>query len=376
MENRQEAGINKTILCQPDFRKALSLGLNRDAYAKTTTTSSLAGFGLFNSMHYYDVANGRAYRESDAAKQALCDFYGVDVDEFGSLDEAVDAITGYDLVQARALVDSAVAKAIEAGDLKADAEGNVTDKVVLTYGSSEDNETVRRYYDTLKAQWTELMKGTKLEGKFELDFDASFGSKWATDFMAGAYDICQGGWTGAAWDPGYLLMAYLDPDTAYSAAWDTSTEMAEFTIRGVVETEEQAEDKDGNPIFEEDGTTPVMETVYKATNDEKDVFTATLSLWTWWEILNDDLQAGVWDDTLRVELIAHLEKAVLEKGYSVPVMYSFGASLMSFQVDYVTYEYNTFMGYGGIAYMSYNYSDAQWAEWVAANKVNGEINYK
>ena len=376
LENRQEEGINKTILCQADFRKALSLGLNRDLYAKTTTTSSLAGFGLFNSMHYYDVANGKAYRESDAAKLVLCQVYGVDPDEYGSLDEAVDAITAYDLVQARALINSAVEKAIEAGDLKADENGNVLDKVVLTYGTSEDNATVRRYYDTLNTMWTELMVGTKLEGKFELEFNASFGSKWATDFMGGAYDVCQGGWTGAAWDPGYLLMAYLDPDTAYSADWNTSLEMAEFTIKGVVAEQVQATDEEDNPVFEEDGTTPVMTTVYTATNNPEDVFTANLSLWTWWELLNGELQAGVWEDSLRVELIAHLEKAVLEKGYSVPVMYSFGASLMSYQVDYVTYEYNTFMGYGGIAYMTYNYSDAQWAEWVAANKVNGEINYK
>ena len=152
--------------------------------------------------------------------------------------------------------------------------------------------------------------------------------------------------------------------------------MAEFTIKGVVAEQVQATDEEGNPVFEEDGTTPVMTTVYTATNNPEDVFTANLSLWTWWELLNGELQAGVWEDSLRVELIAHLEKAVLEKGYSVPVMYSFGASLMSYQVDYVTYEYNTFMGYGGIAYMTYNYSDAQWAEWVAANKVNGEINYK
>jgi hypothetical protein len=49
---------------------------------------------------------------------------------------------------------------------------------------------------------------------------------------------------------------------------------------------------------------------------------------------------------------------------------------MSYQVDYVTYEYNTFMGYGGIQYMTYNYSDAEWVDYVAANANNGELNYK
>ncbi len=345
MQAREEEGINKTILAQEDFRRALSIGLNRDLYAKTTTTSSLLGLGLFNSMHYYDVANGKVYRESDAAKKVLCEVYGVDPDDYSSLDEAVDAITGYDPDLARQLVDSAYDKAVEAGDLK---EG---DKVVLTYGTEEDNETSRRYYDTLVTMWTDLMKGTKLEGKFELEFDASFGTKWANDFMAGAYDVCQGGWTGAAWDPGYLLMAYLDPDTAYSAAWNTSAEMRTFTVNGV--------NADG-----------------EVTNSAADSYTAEHSLWTWWELLNGDWQAGILNEDFRVELIANLEREILLKGYSVPVMYSFGASIMSYQVDYITYEYNTFMGYGGIQYMTYNYSDAEWADYVAENAVNGELNYK
>ncbi len=346
LKGRESAGVNKTILLQDDFRKALSLGLNRDAYAKATTTSSLAGFGLFNSMHYYDVANGKAYRESDAAKKVLCNVYGVNPADHGNdLDKAVDSITGYDLTAAKALVNSAYDKAVAASDLK------TTDKVVLTYGASVDNEITRRYYENLKNQWTELMKGTKLEGKFELEFDASFGTKWADDFRDGAYDICQGGWTGAAWDPGYLLMAYLDPDYMYSATWNTSAEMATYSVKGV--------NADG-----------------EVTNVATDVYTAEHSLMEWWTLLNTTWQAGALNDEYRVELIACLEEAILNKYYTVPVTYSFGASLMSFKTDYITYEYNTFCGYGGIQYMTYNYDDAAWAEYVAANAVNGELNYK
>ncbi len=345
LKNRESDGVNKTILTYPEFRKALSLGLNRNAYAKATTTSSLAGFGLFNSMHYYDVANGKAYRESDAAKKVLCDVYGVDATEYADLDAAVDSITGYDIEQARALIDTAVDKAIADGKMKA------TDKVVLTWGTSLDNEITRRYFENLSAQWTELMKGTKLEGKFELEFNASFGNGWADDFRAGAYDVCQGGWTGAAWDPGYFLLAYLSPDYMYSYAWDTSSEMLEFTMKGV--------NADGEP-----------------TNVATDTYTDTLSLLGWYDLLNSDWQSGALNEDFRLDLIAALEKAILTKYYSVPIMYQFSASLMGYQADYITYEYNTFMGYGGIQYMTYNYDDAAWAEYVAKNAVNGELNYK
>ena len=114
----------------------------------------------------------------------------------------------------------------------------------------------------------------------------------------------------------------------------------------------------------------------EVTNNAEDSYTAEHDLMTWWTLLNDDWQAGVLDDQFRISLIADLEGAVLTKYYSVPVMYSFGASLISYKADYVTYEYNTFMAYGGIKYMYYNYSDAQWANYVAENAVNGELNYK
>ena len=37
---------------------------------------------------------------------------------------------------------------------------------------------------------------------------------------------------------------------------------------------------------------------------------------------------------------------------------------MGFKTEYKTYTYNTFMSYGGIKYMTYNYSDAQWNEFI------------
>ena len=345
LKNRESEGINKTILLQPEFRKALSLGIDRDLFAKTTTTASLAGFGLFNSMHYYDVANGKAYRESDAAKLVLCEVYGVNPEEYASLDDAVDAITGYDIQQARELVDAAYDKAVAAGDLK---EG---DKVVLTYGTSLDNEKTRRNFETLQTMWGEMMKGTKLEGKFELEFNASFGTEWSNDFRAGAYDVCQGGWEGAAWDPGYFLLAYLNPSYMFSKAWDTSSHMMNFTINGV----------------NAEGV---------ATNVAEDSYTAEHDLLTWYALLNNDWQSGVLNEEFRLTLIAALEQEILTQYYSVPLTNWFDASLISYQADYITYEYNTFMGYGGIQYMTYNYDDAEWAAYVAENAVGGQLNYK
>ncbi len=342
LKARESAGINKSILGYTDFRKALSLAINRADFAAKTTTSSLAGFGLFNSMHYYDVENGGVYRNSDEAKKVLCEIYAVDYTKYASLDEAVNAITGYNLEEARKLVTKAYNDALAAGDIKA------TDKVRLTLGTGAVNEVVTRRYNYIMDAWTELVKGTPLEGRLEFDEIKDFSDKWFDDFAAGGYDVCMGGWEGAAWDPGYFLLAYLSPDYMFSVGWDTGATMMTFTMKGVGEN--------GADITE------------------------TMSLLDWYDCLNGadgakyDWSANALKQEQRLQLIAALEKEVLKVYYSVPLFNSYGASLLSYQVEYITYEYNTFMSYGGLKYMSYTYDDAAWAAKVA--EVGGTVNYK
>ena len=150
------------------------------------------------------------------------------VSKYDSLDDAVDAITGYDLDEARKLIDIAYDKAVAAGQIDDD------DVVFLTMGSGAINETVTRRFNYISDAWKELVKGTKLEGRLETE-TKDFSDAWATDFRLGKYDVCMGGWTGAAWDPGYFLLAYLSPAYMYSAAWDTSAEMLQFTMVGAAE---------------------------------------------------------------------------------------------------------------------------------------------
>ena len=341
LKARESEGVNKSILGYTDFRKALSLSIDRHDFAVQTTTSSLEGFGLFNSMHYYDVENGGAYRNSDDAKKVLCDIYNVDYTKYDSLDAAVDAITGYDIEAARALVTKAYNEALAAGDIK---EG---DKVLLTMGTGSITEVVTKRFEYLTNAWKELVKGTPLEGKFETEVK-DFADAWATDFRAGKYDVCMGGWTGAAWDPGYFLLAYLSPAYMYSSAWDTSSVQMTFTMKGVGENGADVEE--------------------------------TMSLIDWYNCLNGaagakyDWSANALEQEQRLQLIAALEKEVLKVYYTVPLYNNFSASLLSYKVDYITYEYNTFMSYGGIKYMTFNYDDAAWAAEVAAQ--NGELNYK
>ena len=327
LRKRSDAEHNKLLLLYQDFRQALSLGIDRADYCNKVTTASLAGFGLFNSMHYYDVENGGVYRNEDVAKRVICDVYGVNVEDYDSLDEAYAAVTGYNLTLARELLTKAYNQAKEDGNI-AD-----TDKVVFTIGASALTEGFTRQVNYLRTAFQTLAEGTPLEGRIDLEMK-EFGDSWANDFRAGAYDICTGGWSGAAWDPGYFLLAYLSPQYMYSAAWDTSSEMLTF-----------------NPYEDDD---PEHE--------------YTMSLMDWYNCLNGNQGAaynwaegtvGVTND-FRLGIIAQLEKAVLSVYYTVPMYNYFSASLLSYKVEYISNTYNTFMAYGGIRYMRYNYDDATW----------------
>ncbi len=341
LKEREEAGYDKEILANVKFRKALSLAIDRADFAQKTTTSSLAGFGLFNSMHYYDVENGGVYRNTNEAKKVLCEVYGVEYTE-ETLDQAAASITGYDLTLARQLVEEAYQEELAAGTITA------TDKVKFTGGSGAINATVNRRFNYIFDAWKELVKGTSLEDRLEFDEVKDFSDAWAEDFRNGAYDICMGGWSGAAWDPGYFLLAYLSPDYMYSTAWDTDTETMTFTMKGVGENGEDV--------------------------------TETMTLLEWYDCLNGAKGAkynwatGALPEAKRLQLIAALEKEVLTVYYSVPLYNNYSASLLSYKVDYTTYEYNTFMAYGGIRYMTYNYNNAEWAKLVKQN--GGELDYK
>lgn len=337
LKKYESGNRDNRLLANVKFRQALSLAIDRADYAATCTTSSKAGFGFFNTMHYYDVANGGLYRNTTVAKEALLRAYGYEENNEGKwsinggtamdIDDAIDSMTGYNLTLARQLVNEAIAEEIKAGNWEADAV------LKLIWGSSTDNESTRRHYNYQKKAFETLFEGTNLAG-FELTFDASFGDNWADDFRDnGKYDICSGGWTGGAWNPYYFIGAYIMDANRYAKGWNPRQCFVKFTVDG--------------------------------TEYEKDVY-------TWYEILND-AEGKSWDTDTRLALVAKLEETILKTYWSIPVINSYAASLITYKCDYISYEYNQFMGYGGIQYMSYNYTDAEWKDFVTEK---GTLNYK
>lgn len=356
-ESKNE-GYDKSILTMKEFRMALSFSLNRQDFINALDPMGSIGLALFNNMICSDPENGTMYRTEEAAKDVILEFWGVSQDDIGpgklypTKDEAIASITGYNLAGAKALFDEAYDAAVEAGLY------NGTDKILINIGTP--NSTSNFYnngYEFLKNNYTEAVKGTKLEGKLEFTNTNTLGNGFADALRANTVDMLFGvGWTGSALNPYGLIGAYTQPSYQYDPSWNTSTSMMQFVIDGVTY---EASVLDWTSAIEGDK----VKITNVETEAEVDYSCGTSDIKT-----NPERQAE------RLRLLGALEGAVLRNYDMIPTHNQASASLLGKQVEYYTQEYVYGVGRGGIQYMTYNYTDAEWDAYVSDN--NGTINYK
>lgn len=341
---------NNLLLNYADFRKAISLSLDRDDYCAKNNPSSQAALGLLNSMYYYDVENGKVYRDTIQAKEAILNAYGATKNADGSwkvgettytdIEDALDATTGYNLTLARQLVESAVAQA------KKDGKYSDGDEIILTYGIETQSANTDRVKNWFQAAFDNMTKGTSIEGKVKIEYFTFSSATWSEQFADGEYDLCFGAWGNAPFNPAYLLCeTQISDENRYAVKWDPTT--VEVTVKATPDDKH----KDGN-------------------------YTYNLAQWRLILQGKDGCPVNFKNFPMEDQLAAlgAVETAILKEYYSIPVFSRYSASLMGYKVDYISYEYNTFMGYGGIRYMTFNYDDTAWAEFVASN--NNILNYK
>ena len=344
-------GINKTIITIPEFRMAMSFALDRNAFCLATSPLNAPGFGLYSGLIISDPEAGTAYRTTDVAKNVLANFWGVS-EEYGEgklyadIDEAIDSITGYNPTKAKEMFNAAYDKAI------ADGLMTESDKVEIKIGTP--NNTSAFYnngYEFLVNNYTEAVKGTKLEGKLVFSRDDTLGNAFSDALKNNQVDMLFGvGWTGSALDPYGLMEAYVSADYQYDDSTDFTSIALEIEIDGVK---------------------------------------YTASCWDWYQVMNGtktvikaadgteiEYSCGVADEKpeTRLEILGALEGAVLLNYNFIPIMDDAGAQIRGQQIKYYTEEYIFGLGFGGLKYYTYNYTDAEWDAYVASN--NGQLNYK
>ena len=349
-ESFDQSAYDLQTLTLTSFHQALGLTYDKDLFAATISPARSGGFGIIGSSYIYDPETGAKYRDTDQAKQVLCDFYGVDTSAFANLDDAVASITGFDPEQAKEFYKLAFDEALAEGFITdADGDGISDQTIQIEYAISSDSDFMTRTIDYLNEKSAEVTAGTPFDGKILFVKSAPYGNDWSNKIKQGLADTVLGGWSGSALDPFGLTDLYTNPAYQYDAAWYDATQV-ELTINVPVNGE------------------------------NKDV---TMTLKQWSDCLNGATVAidgveynygdGIADVQVRLDILAACEGKILESYNYLPMLQDGSMALLSQQVFYVREEYNPIMGRGGIAYAKYNYTDAEWAAYVAEQ--GGELQY-
>lgn len=330
----------------PSFRKAVAVTYDKNLFAATVSPARSGGFGIIGNTYIYDPETGATYRSTDQAKQVLCDFYSVDTSAFATLDEAVDSITGYDPEAAKVLYTEAFAEAIDKGYITdKDGDGVSDQTVTIEYALSADSDFMTTTIDYLNEKMNEVTDGTPFAGKVKFVKSAPYGNDWSNKIKAGLADTVLAGWTGSKMNPFSLTDLYVNPDKQYDAGWFVS-ETVDLTL----------------------------------TIDGKEL---TTNLYQWSDALNGatitidgaeyNFGDGMADIETRLNILAGIEGKILQTYDYLPMLQDSSMFLLSQKAYYVVDEFNPVLAYGDLAYLKYNYSDAEWTAYVAEQ--GGELSY-
>lgn len=344
LEDEANDGANKRVLSYDDFRKAMSLAMDRDTFNAEATPGYSSAYYLINSVYYTDIDNNpnSQYRNSDEAMKVVLDLYGIEYeDNTESIKAAYDKVTGYDLEEAKKLFQSVYEQA--------KADGNYTDgqeikiNCMASAASSLSAQDIAQQ-DALNRMLDEATKGTGFEGKITVTFESGAADRY-DDVANGKQEMIRGAWGGAAFYPFKLIGSYTNPAYAgtihESCGWDPTTDKLDITFD-----------------FDGDGT--------------EETLTKTFEQWTL--ELNDNTVYGSADDAVRTHILASLEKGVLETYQCIPWGTQTVNTLYSQKVQNGSDEFNIMYTFGGIRHLTYNYDDAAWNAYV--KEQGGVLNYE
>ncbi|MBR5136793.1 MAG: hypothetical protein IKV30_02060 [Clostridia bacterium] len=350
LENSIGDGSNKRALAYTDFRNAMSLAINRTELAAETTAGCKATYNLYNNLYYYDVENdpSSVYKYSDAAMAATLSLYGYDTTGMNSaeLKALYDTITGYSVKDAQAKFQAAYDAMVAAGDYTPGQKINLT-----CYCSADDAVSADdlNQAELLNKYLTEATKGTGFEGAITVTFQTSSSPSRYDMVRTGQCEMARGAWGGAAFYPFSGIRCYVDPD--YTNIHEASGLYYEGT------------DADWG------GFDPTTQTL-TINIDGKDI-TQTIQ---WWGKSINSGEYAVADAEIKLQIMAALEHFMLSNYYCIPIYSECEVSMHSMKFDYITNNYNIMYGYGGLRYIKFNYSDAEWADFVKSQ--NGQLNYE
>ncbi len=340
----KERGTNSQVLVIDEFRQAFAYCYDRKEFATAYTAAGTAGFGLINELYCYNPFTGAYYRQNDYAKAGLLKVFDVAYGEgadYATLDEAYEAMTGYDIPKAQELMKVAYDKAVEAKVYDGESP------IEIEFRVYQSDEIYVKMFTYLNEHLQEACKGSGFEGKVSLKMtvDADY---YETNYSGGA-DMIFTTWGGATMSPFTILYeCYCDASDGSGQQMEYGYDTSKITVKFVV---------DGNPIED------------------------TLQHWARWADGGDAdtgttaaIEAAIgnftdYDYDTRCAFYAQMEAAFLNWYPTTAVYYRNTATMDSQKIHSASDTYVTLVAFGGIQFMTFNYDDAEWADYIANNEL-------
>ena len=334
--DESKGNTNSVVLSNENFRKAMSLAIDRTDFVAATEGWKPA-YALMNTLYYYDIYNDptTSYRGSEQAMQAVCNLYGVEYGEgkaYATLKDAYESITGYNLTEAKNLMKTACDELVAAGLYTAGQEIKI--RIGWAKGSmgSADEKQLAKINGYINA----ALEGSGF-GKITFEGVDNINDRYG-DVAKGEYAIGWGAWGGAAFYPFRNMQVYCDTEQYEiheAGCWDPKAENLTIVIDG--------------------------EEVTK----------------TWFEWSGALIGTGAYanaDFDTKLHVTATMEEEYLKKYYRIPFAGTTVCTMLGDQLNFYTEDYNIMYGWGGLQLATWNYNDTEWYNYVQSN--NGTLNYQ
>lgn len=338
-DRQKSAGgnANKTILANTDFRKGLSLAINRKDFASQATAGSKAFTGLLNDLYLSDVNTGKKYRDTDQGKSVYNKVYGqmggTTIGEDKPLAESAYGNNNALAIQYVAKAFNDEFASTEEGHLEKNSKISIEFRV---YDNTSANTLASQ--TRLTEYWKNVVDGanTICGSNVSIEITLVKDENYYDSAKQGNYDMIFSIWGGAQINPYGLMEVYCSNDFA---------SCCEYGFKGQQSSTLLEIDADG------DG---------KISSDENKSYNA------WYEEMTSSLNT-----TKKLNILAGLEAGILSRFEAIPIVARGTSSLTSFKVEQGSSNYVSLVGYGGIRFMTFNYTNTEWNNFV--NSKGGDL---
>lgn len=324
------------VLGNENFRHAFSLALDRAEFASTYSLAGTPGLGLWNRSYICDPYTCAEYRDTEGAKAALVGLYGVRFGEgtdYADVAAAYESITGYDIEKAREYMQKAYEECVR------DKTYDGFTAIELEIRVYESNDLYEQMVQFLNDALADACAGTGFEGRIRLNMKVD--GNYFNAMYAGETDMIFSAWGGAPTELYSLLYRCYCDDSAGQGyqveyGYDTSKVMVRMQVDG------------------EDYIAPLQSWALWATGKDPECKIATEDRT---KVLG---QFADYDTATQAAFYGLMEKTYLGSYTAIPIYYRNTATLVSAKGDYAVKEYLNRVGYGGLRFYTYWYTDDEW----------------